>query len=129
LDDLRRLNRPDRLFALLEILYVQVDRKDGANCAELLQSLWPDFEGGLSRENRRLITNAFRLAGFVSDTPDKNRPTTTMRLYRGSTPSRRSGLSWTESLERARWFANRQHLLTGGKAAFVYEIDAEPIGC
>ena len=53
----------------------------------------------------------FKAAGFVSDV-DPSPPTAPLTVYRGAWSLGGRGMSWTRSLEKARWFANREALFT-----------------
>lgn len=49
----------------------------------------------------------FELAGYTDDGLPADRPTEPLRLYRGATRSLRRRWSWTDDIERARWFTAR----------------------
>ena len=125
IDELYRLNRPERLERVLQMLLGAVSRQESATCRRLLREWWSDFEGGLNRNARSIIVGAFREAGFISDEEGVPAPEGPRSLYRGSTSSRRSGLSWTSDIGQAQWFANRQNLLTRSRG-FVYEAKVSP---
>jgi hypothetical protein len=125
IDELYKLDRPERLERVLLMLLGAVSRRESATCRRLLGKWWSDFEGGLNRNSRSIIVGAFREAGFISDDQGVLAPEEPLTLYRGSTSSRRSGLSWTSDVGKARWFANRQNLLTR-RLGFVYEAKVSP---
>lgn len=125
IDELYRLNRPERLERVLHMLLGAVSRQESATCRQLLGEWWSDFEGGLNRSARSIIVGAFREAGFMSDEEGFLAPEEPLTLYRGSTSSRRSGLSWTSDVGKAQWFANRQNLLTQ-RPGFVYQAKVSP---
>lgn len=60
----------------------------------------------LSREFWRLL---FELAGYTDDQRPADRPTETLRLYRGSTAAGRDGWSWTDSLAVATAYAEGRY--------------------
>ena len=62
--------------------------------------------------------------GYLNDDGTVTSPTTlpeSITLYRGATPERATGLSWTANRATAEWFATRL-----GQAGRVYEITISP---
>lgn len=57
----------------------------------------------------------FERAGFTIDGVVAPRPTEPLTLYRGADHDHRLGWSWTENVDRARWFADRPQHPTRGK--------------
>ncbi len=51
----------------------------------------------------------FDLAGYTVEGISAERPTRSLRLYRGAVPKHRDGWSWTDDRQLAEWFAQRAH--------------------
>lgn len=49
----------------------------------------------------------FEAAGYTHDGQPAPRPTAPVTVYRGCDHERRFGMAWTDDLERAQWFADR----------------------
>jgi hypothetical protein len=47
----------------------------------------------------------------------------TLQLYRGARSTERNGMSWTDSLDRARWFADRNVLLGFDGRVYTASVD------
>jgi hypothetical protein len=69
---------------------------------------------------RRWWVDLFRDAGYP-------RPTKPLTIFRGATSSRRLGMSWTTSRERAEWFAQRYIGETSAINAYIYRTTVHPI--
>jgi hypothetical protein len=71
----------------------------------------------------------FQMAGFVSEPKGMQRPAEPMMLYRGANhPTRfRRGMSWTDDLDQARWWADRLPRPSGPGVVYVAEVPPENI--
>ncbi len=69
---------------------------------ELLGQAWTDVELP-HQTNKDWLVRGFKRAGFLSDT-DMPKPEHPLTIFRGGN---RTGLSWTMSLDKAVWFAQR----------------------
>ncbi len=65
----------------------------------------------------------FSQTGFISDNPDIKKPLQPLTIYRGAMKHKRKGMSWTQDIELAAWFANR--IINNGKG-YLYTTDIEP---
>ncbi len=75
--------------------------------------VWSDAEYPQSWLGRDGWVDFFRLAGYTRDGVPAT-PPDTITLYRGCPPSRTRGMSWSSSIEQARWFAERARFATPG---------------
>lgn len=66
----------------------------------------------------------FKAAGFLSD--DVPKPTRRLVLYRGCTPKRRRGMSWTRYRHKADYFADYWFNQGQGERGHVYKTIARP---
>lgn len=92
---------PDHLAAVLPDVWVMCEH--------------PDWYGV------RWWVDAFRRAGYVGDRPA---PVAPMTVYRGTESWRVHRMSWTEDLEKARWFARRYRAASGDGAVWRATVDA-----
>jgi uncharacterized protein len=75
---------------------------------------------------RELWLELFERAGYVSDTDEKLEGV--LSVYRGVAGKRhRRGLSWTLSLDRARWFARRYGHWFGNPLVYEATVDARDV--
>lgn len=94
--------------------------------AEGLSHAWTASEWPAEAADDDVWLWAFEQSGYIVDghvTPDEERPEK-ITLYRGAIESRALGMSWTASLEQARWFAGRFVGLRNTQPAHVYQIEA-----
>jgi hypothetical protein len=108
---------PGRLLAWWEGLPRRPEREfgpvlaagDRARLALLLREAWTAAEHPAHKVDPYVWADMFQEAGFVTDCRDVTAPDweTEVRLYRGCHPDWRLGMSWTDDLTVARWFANR----------------------
>jgi hypothetical protein len=75
--------------------------------------------------DRRRWLSLFERTGFLHNDAPGIRPDKTQVLYRGSTPHRRLGMSWTEDPDLAQWFA-RTWRPNNGKPTHVYVAKVAP---
>lgn len=113
--------RPYRLEALSD-LYWQGD-VDDVELGKLLPDVWSDCEGpGWDHD----LVDLFRESGYVSDAEEgewwEKRPAKTLTVYRGG--SEPMAMSWTLSLDVARWFAAR--FTNSGEEAPCWKAEVEP---
>jgi hypothetical protein len=73
----------------------------------LLPGVWEMAEWPSRHLTRDAWILMFRTAGYCSSPPGLPAPTSPTTVYRGCTPGRRRGMSWTTDLDQARWFARR----------------------
>lgn len=66
----------------------------------------------------------FGEVGFLDGSRRTKSPRNTLRLYRAATPDYIEGMSWTDSLESAKWFHNRNG--TFGFESAIYTATVEP---
>lgn len=86
--------------------WFQANLLSGAELNDLLSRWWP--KGGYANEiGYERAAEVFRFAGFVRETNQSTRPTTEVRVFRGTTYGAETGLSWSLEYEVAAWFANR----------------------
>jgi hypothetical protein len=75
---------------------------------------------------RGLWLELFERAGYVSDTDEKLEGV--LNVYRGvAGKSHRRGLSWTLSIDRARWFARRYARWFGNPLVYEATVDARDV--
>ena len=102
------LPRPLRLHYFMEISRQMTD----AEYWRLLAQIWIDTEGpsynrsvwlhlfACRRSEKHHLMNTEEHSAFAA-LPEL------VRIYRGAPPKRKQGMSWTTSLDQARWFARR----------------------
>lgn len=93
-----------------------------------LEAAWTAAEFPSSWVRHRNWLAMFGQAGYLTDESETPQPTDRLTIYRGTgvrTPPRR--MSWTLSLETARWFANRWDRL-GKQPGIVYSATIYPDG-
>jgi hypothetical protein len=78
-----------------------------AELAPLLPDVWTSAEWPEKAFPQDLWVGLFRRVGFVSDPVGIPAPTGLLTVYRGATPKRRDGMSWTRDRKTAEWFAWR----------------------
>ncbi|WGJ88204.1 hypothetical protein [Gordonia sp. SMJS1] len=72
-------------------------------------TLWPAKPDNVTIDYP-LWRDLFRIAGFSSDGAATPRPRSSLLLFRGATPDRARGLSWTTDLEQAHYFATQRQV-------------------
>ena len=70
----------------------------------------------------------FGLAGYTVDGRRAERPTEPVKLYRGASWERREGMSWTDDVTVARWFANRSTRIHPESPGRLWTTTVDP-GC
>jgi hypothetical protein len=82
-------------------------------------SIWQEAEHPQREIDPEVWLEIFAAAAFKV-------PTVPLTIYRGATWDRRDGMSWTTSLEKARWFANRYTSYEGARQTTVFQATAQP---
>jgi len=70
----------------------------------------------------RTSVDLFKAAGFISDRPGVELPTSDLVVYRGCRPDGYFSLSWTTDYERAKWFAKNYN----SDGATVFRVEVPP---
>ncbi|WP_431959899.1 hypothetical protein [Mycobacterium sp. smrl_JER01] len=109
--------------ALLYDLYPQ--SIDVADHPEVVTEVWCMAEFPASLLDPDDWVSLFEEVGYTEDGKPAPRPRNPVTVYRGCSPERRFGMSWTTDIERARWFAQRD---LGQGAGQLYEATIPP-GC
>lgn len=94
--------------------------------AEALTAAWTMAEFPENHVEAAGWVTLFDWTGYLVDgkPTDRNKDLPeVVTLYRGSTHARRSGMSWTGTLEHARWFADRFAGMTNGLPTQVWRIE------
>jgi hypothetical protein len=94
---------------------------------QVIADVWQSAEWPERKLSTIEWVDLFRTAGFVSDPPDRQRPTEPLTIYRGTTWGRRRGMAWTEDPERAEWFAGRWASWRTGEG-LVFKATIDPAG-
>ena len=89
----------------------------------VVPSAWSDVEFPSRALTRDCWRALFLSAGYTVNGVPAERPTESLRLWRGSLPGHRYGWSWTDDRALAQWFANRPHNTGRG---LVHVADVEP---
>jgi hypothetical protein len=95
--------------------WLRQGEQDFPELAEALDHAWSaaEFPGrafGDFHRTSAVWVKMFRSVGYLVDGAVHAPPTEAVRLYRGAPPAVRAGLSWTDKLDQARWFARRNGL-------------------
>ncbi len=92
---------------------------EGLLTAEAATQCVPSAWCGCEWPNRTLDDDLWRrlfdLAGYTVEGISADRPTRSLRLYRGAVPKHRDGWSWTDDRQLAEWFAQRAHNAREGR--------------
>ncbi len=105
--------------AVLLDLFEEIGRLS-ATARELVAPAWDLCSAPMSVLSRERWVRLFRAAGYTHEFAPAQRPTRTLRLYRGSDARGRLGMCWSTNLDVARWFAARQD------EGWVWASDVEP---
>lgn len=113
------IERPYRIIYLSE--WWDERRFNKKQFRSLLADAWQDTE--MPYQYGDLPLRLFREAGYVTDDPlGRALPTGTYTLYRGAAPEYKKGISWTRSIGKAAWFAERFDTEKRGK---VWTVDVD----
>lgn len=93
---------------------------DGWKLNELLADTWTDDDLPSAALSKRQWARMFRASGFLSDGPPK--PDGPVRLFRAARPEGAAGLSWTASLDVAKWY---QETPNGSRMGTLYGIPSD----
>lgn len=102
------------------LLFTNLHQIDPADLPQAVTNAWQMAEWPEQHADQELWLMAFEMAGFTVDGEPADRAVLpeTMTLYRGCTPERLNGMSWTTDLKTAQWFAKRF-----GDEGEVYQIE------
>lgn len=92
---------PDLILSMIEYAVFTSEA-----AVSLMRHAWMNTEFPSQNADPERWVDNFTTAGWVSD-DDSPRPTEPIRLYRGAELEHAAGMSWTASVDTARWFANR----------------------
>lgn len=89
-----------------------------------IQNAWTLAEWPEQAIDRDIWLTLFQTSGFLFNELSITPPSHPINLYRGAVPKYRIGMSWTDDLERAEWFAHRFDGMRGTISGRVYTVTA-----
>lgn len=123
-----RAGRNDYPFLLATAVLMDGTLTDVDEIAEALAEAWTSAEYPESSVEQIVWQTIFGLTGFVEDGKRMAVPVTApLTLYRGAVDKRKTGMSWTADLEKARWFAGRFAKAFGTGQVWQITVDPESI--
>lgn len=109
-------------FGRFDVFLEHAGQLTRAQRRSLLEDLWSGCDGSIWRNRKRAVALLVE-AGYIGDLP---RPDGPLKLYRGVyAPAHARGLSWSTSLEVARYFV-RPFGRGPNRGGFVYTVLAPP---
>ncbi len=128
-----RLGRNDMPYALAMAVLVNGEMTDADDIAQGVTDAWCSAEWPAQALDASIWWNLFDHAvaspcDYLHDGVARDReelPGPEVTLYRGAIEDHRYGMSWTDNLERATWFANRFNGMSGGAVGKVWQVTVD----
>ena len=125
------LGRNDMPYALAMAVFVEQTLTDPADIADGVVNAWCSAEWPAQCLDESIWWNLFDLATedpltYLHDHEVRDRADlpATVTLYRGAVEEHKYGMSWTDDLARATWFAHRFDTV-GGEVGKVWQVTVD----